>query len=41
MEITQGVRFDTLGLSDEILRAIQKRGLEMSTSVPGGLHPPM
>ncbi len=41
MEITQGVRFDTLGLSDEILRAIQKRGLEMSTPVQAGCIPPM
>ena len=41
MEITQGARFDTLGLSDEILRAIQKRGLEMSTPVQAGCIPPM
>ena len=28
MEYTEGVRFDSLGLSPEIMRAIQRRELE-------------
>ena len=31
MDITVGVRFDTLGLSDEIMRALNKKGYEVST----------
>ena len=41
MEITEGVRFDTLGLSEEILRALEKKGYEMSTPVQAGSIPPM
>lgn len=41
MEITQGVRFDTLGLTPEIMRAIEKKGIEMSTPVQAGCIPPM
>ena len=41
MEITQGVRFDTLGLTPEIMRAIEKKGIETSTPVQAGCIPPM
>ena len=41
MEVTQGVRFDTLGLSPEIMRALEKRGIELSTPVQAGCIPPM
>ena len=41
MEFTQGVRFDSLDLSPEILRAIQQRRIEVSTPVQAGCIPPM
>ena len=41
MELTQGVRFDSLGLSPEMMRAIEKRGLELSTPVQAGCIPPL
>ena len=41
MEYTEGVRFDSLGLSPEIMRAIEKRGLEVTTPVQAGCIPPM
>ena len=41
MEVTQGVRFDTLNLSPEIMRALEKRGIELSTPVQAGCIPPM
>ena len=41
MEITQGVRFDTLGLSPEIMRALEKKGYEISTPIQAGGIPPM
>ena len=41
MEFTQGVRFDTLGLSPEIMRAIAQREIEVSTPVQAGAIPPM
>lgn len=41
MEITQGVRFDSLGLSPEVMRAIEQRNLELSTPVQAGCIPPM
>ena len=41
MEITEGVRFDTLGLSPEIMRALEKRNIEVSTPVQAGCIPPM
>ena len=41
MEYTEGVRFDSLGLSPEIMRAIQKRELERTTPVQAGCIPPM
>ncbi|BAL00795.1 putative RNA helicase [Oscillibacter valericigenes Sjm18-20] len=41
MELTQGVRFDRLGLSPEIMRAIKKRNIELSTPVQAGCIPPM
>ena len=41
MEITEGVRFDTLGLSPEIMRALEKRNIEVSTPVQAGSIPPM
>ena len=41
MEVTQGVRFDTLNLSPEIMKALEKRGIERSTPVQAGCIPPM
>ena len=41
MEYTEGVRFDSLGLSPEIMRAIRRRGLETTTPVQAGCIPPM
>lgn len=41
MEITQGVRFDSLGLSEEIMRALEKKNYEVSTPVQAGCIPPM
>ncbi len=41
MELTQGVRFDTLGLSPEILRAVTQKKIEVSTPVQAGCIPPM
>ncbi len=41
MEITEGVGFDTLGLSPEIMRAIRSRSLERTTPVQAGCIPPM
>ena len=41
MEITQGARFDPLGLSQEMLRALEKKGYELSTPIQAGCIPPM
>ncbi len=41
MEITQGVRFGTLGLSQEIMRALEKKGFVSSTPLQAGCIPPM
>ena len=41
MEYTEGVRFDSLNLSPEIMRAIEKRDIEVSTPVQAGCIPPM
>ena len=41
MEYTQGVRFDSLGLSPEIMRAIGQRNIQVSTPVQAGCIPPM
>ncbi|MBE6964321.1 MAG: DEAD/DEAH box helicase [Ruminococcaceae bacterium] len=41
MEFTQGVRFETLALSPEIMRAVRARGIEVSTPVQAGCIPPM
>ena len=41
MEYTEGVRFDSLGLSPEIMRAIAQRDIEISTPVQAGCIPPM
>ena len=41
MEITQGVRFDTLGLSPELMRALEKIGYVESTPIQAGCIPPM
>ena len=41
MELTQGVRFDSLGLSEPILGAIEKKGYEVSTPIQAGAIPPM
>ena len=40
-EFTQGVRFDTLHLSPEIMRALAQRNIETSTPVQAGCIPPM
>ena len=41
MELTQGVRFDSLGLSPELMRALEKKGYELSTPIQAGCIPPM
>ena len=41
MEITQGVPFDSLGLSPEVMRALEKKGYEVSTPIQAGCIPPM
>ncbi|MGM9618456.1 MAG: DEAD/DEAH box helicase [Oscillospiraceae bacterium] len=41
MNVTEGVRFDTLGLSEEVLRALEKKGIVQSTPVQAGCIPPM
>ena len=41
MEFTQGVRFDTLALSEPMLRALKKKNIEVSTPVQAGCIPPM
>ncbi|MEG0779124.1 MAG: DEAD/DEAH box helicase [Oscillospiraceae bacterium] len=41
IEITEGVRFDQMGLSPEMMRAINKRGLTVTTPVQAGCIPPM
>ena len=41
MEITQGVRFDTLGLSAEVMRALEKKNYEVSPPIQAGCIPPM
>ena len=41
MEITAGVRFEDLGLSPEIMRAINARNITVSTPVQAGCIPPM
>ena len=41
MEYTEGVRFDSLGLSPEIMRAILERNIQVSTPVQAGCIPPM
>ena len=41
MEITQGVRFDSLGLSPELMRALEKKGYVESTPIQAGCIPPM
>ena len=41
MEFTQGVRFDTLGLMPEMLRALEKKGIETSTPIQAGVIPLM
>ena len=41
MELTQGVRFDTLGLSEPLMRALEKKNYEVSTPVQAGTIPPM
>lgn len=41
MEFTEGVRFDSLNLSPEIMRAIAQRNIEVSTPVQAGCIPPM
>ena len=41
MELTQGVRFDTLELSPEILRTLMERNIVQSTPVQAGCIPPM
>ena len=41
MEFTQGVRFDSLGLTEEVRRALKKKNIEESTPVQAGCIPPM
>ena len=41
MEITNGVRFDSLGLSPELMRALEKKGYDISTPIQAGCIPPM
>ncbi|MBQ9346711.1 MAG: DEAD/DEAH box helicase [Oscillibacter sp.] len=41
MEFTQGVRFDTLPISPELLQAVRRQGLEISTPVQAGCIPLM
>ena len=41
MEYTEGVRFDSLGLSPEIMRAIAEKNIAVSTPVQAGCIPPM
>ena len=41
MEITQGARFDSMGLSQEMLRELKKKGYEVSTPIQAGCIPPM
>ncbi len=38
---SEGVRFDALGISDEVLRALEKKGYVESTPVQAGCIPPM
>ena len=40
-EFTQGVRFDTLNLSEEVMRALADREIQLSTPVQAGSIPPM
>ena len=41
MEITQGVDFESFGLSEATLRAIRNKGYTVSTPVQAGCIPPM
>ena len=41
MEFTQGVRFDALGLTEEVQRALKKKNIEEGTPVQAGCIPPM
>lgn len=41
MEFTEGVRFDTLGLSQEVMRSLLERNIQNSTPVQAGCIPPM
>ncbi len=41
MEITQGVPFDSFGLSEATMRAIRNKGYTVSTPVQAGCIPPM
>ena len=41
MEFAEGVRFDSLGLSPEIMRAILERNIDTSTPVQAGCIPPL
>ncbi len=41
MEYTEGVRFDSLNLSPEIMRALLERNIQLSTPVQAGCIPPM
>ena len=41
MEITQGVSFDSFGLSEATMRAVRNKGYTISTPVQAGCIPPM
>ena len=40
MEITQGVPFDSFGLSEATMRAVRYKGYTVSTPVQAGCIPP-
>ena len=41
MEFTQGVRFDEMALQGEMMRALEKKNIIVSTPVQAGCIPPM
>jgi ATP-dependent RNA helicase DeaD len=41
VETNNIVRYDSLGLSPELLRALQKKGYEVATPVQAGAIPPL
>ena len=41
MDVTEGVRFDSLGLSQPMLKALERRNYINSTPVQAGCIPPL